>query len=140
MFRVSQTCFQFFCLHVRSSYHKSLNHNAINTLEAHNENRLWTLFGSPNVCRERDCLISETVYACTYWNINDLFAYYLRAHTVADRMLCLNAEEEAWCKAVDIINAWTPATLGLSVGQMRLLQIAMSEGNQPPNDGEKEPR
>lgn len=50
----------FFLLHVRSSYHKSLNHNAINALKTHDENCLWTLFGSPNVCRERDCLISET--------------------------------------------------------------------------------
>lgn len=31
------------------AYHESLNHNAINALEAHYENGLGTLFGSPNV-------------------------------------------------------------------------------------------
>jgi hypothetical protein len=29
------------------AHHKSLNHNTINTLEAHYENCLWTLFRSP---------------------------------------------------------------------------------------------
>lgn len=31
------------------SYHESLNHNAINALEAHYENGFGALFGSPNV-------------------------------------------------------------------------------------------
>lgn len=107
-------------------------------MEAHYENRLGTLFGSPNVGGEsRDCLISETLA-----NDNDLFAFsfYLRAHTVADRVLGLDAEEEAWCKAVDVVDARIPAALGLISGQVSLFEVAVSERNEPPDDGEEHPR
>lgn len=62
MFHVEQTRFTlFFSRSFLPAYHESLNHNAINALEAHYENGLGTLFGSPNVGGvegERDCLIS----------------------------------------------------------------------------------
>lgn len=66
--------------------------------------------------------------------------HYLRSYTVTDRVLCLYAEEEAWRKAVNVVNTRFPATFWLIIGQVWFLQIPVSKRNQPPDDGERKPR
>lgn len=66
--------------------------------------------------------------------------HFLRSHAVADRVLCLNAEQEAWCKAVNVINTRLPSVVGLDVGQVSLFEVAVSEGDEPPDNGEEHPR
>lgn len=41
---------------------------------------------------------------------------------------------------MDVVDARLPAAVGLVVGQVRLLKVAVRESDEPPDDGEEEPR
>lgn len=66
--------------------------------------------------------------------------HFLRAHAVADRVLSFDAEKEARRERVNVVDAWIPSALSLISGQVSLFKVAMSECDEPPDDGEEHPR
>jgi len=59
--------------------------------------------------------------------------------TVSDGVLGLDAEEEAASEAEDVVDARSPIVLHLDERQMALVEVTVSEGDQPPDHRESQP-